>query len=391
MGYPFCQNVNSLPELKGQRRALLVYLVEPFYLPKEDLKFSSHQNFGQSKLIAAMIGKFGYSVDVADYRDNLGWLKGSYDLVITHRIELRNSLELINKARLKIYLASGTQHRVHNENLRARLEELKARRGCEMKALVWDDEDLSCLASFEAIICFGNAHTERTWSENCELPVHGFNNYGFESIEFAEKDFDRCKSGFLFFGSKQQIGKGLDLLLEVFPKHPELDLFVCGNYESEKDFCRCYKEELFHSPNIHPMGFVPVNSPLFRHLVGSTAFVTLPSCSEGQPGSVVQCMHAGLLPILTPECGIDTEDFGITLASHSLEDIEKTIVSAAQQPVEWYLERTRRVRETALAKYSVDAFVHRWENILNDLHIDNGIELPKTYGAVGFNEFKKIH
>ena len=54
-------------------------------------------------------------------------------------------------------------------------------------------------------------------------------------------------------------------------------------------------------PNIHPVGWVTVNGSEYNELVRKCAFVILPSCSEGQSGSVVQCMYSGLFLCLVPE------------------------------------------------------------------------------------------
>jgi glycosyltransferase involved in cell wall biosynthesis len=161
--------------------------------------------------------------------------------------------------------------------------------------------------------------------------------------------------------------KGLDLLLEIFPKHPELHLYICSEYEKEEDFCACYHKELYETPNIHPIGWVAVNGPEYYELVKKCAFVIHPTCSEGQPGSVVQCMHSGLIPLVTREAGIDTEDFGITFTDDSLEEIERVILEVSEKPESWHRERSIRTRRVSEEKYSEDAFMNRWRDILTEI------------------------
>jgi glycosyltransferase involved in cell wall biosynthesis len=161
--------------------------------------------------------------------------------------------------------------------------------------------------------------------------------------------------------------KGLDLLLEVFPKHPDLHLYVCSTFSQEPDFCECYRRELFETPNVHPVGWVEVCSPQFCQLIERCGAVIHPTCSEGQAGSVVQCMHAGLTPIVTREAGIDVENFGVLLADDHLETIERAVLDFARRPADWHRSRSLLTRHVAAEKYSETAFVRRWTEILTEV------------------------
>jgi hypothetical protein len=149
----------------------------------------------------------------------------------------------------------------------------------------------------------------------------------------------------LFFASSGQVGKGLDLLLEIFPRHPDLNLNICSSFKYEKDFCKCFHNELFKTDNIHPIGRILVNSYEYENLMRKCVFCILPSCSEGQAGSVVQCMASGLIPVVTKETGIDTENFGFTFRNDSIEEIEHTILSLSQLPPEKLKELSLRTYE----------------------------------------------
>jgi len=221
----------------------------------------------------------------------------------------------------------------------------------------------------DALIGFGNDFIVSTWREIFSGPVYSFYNYGFREIRFSQewKDFSLARKNFFFFGGVEHVRKGLDLLLEIFPRHPELHLYIGANLKYDRAFCRCYRRELYETPNIHPMGWVRVNSSEFYQLMNKCGYVILPSCSEGSPGSVVLCMSAGMVPIITKEAGIDTEDFGVTLANDSLEEIEKTILEMANLPTEWLSERSIRIMEVAEERYSEEAFIRRWREILDDL------------------------
>lgn len=51
-------------------------------------------------------------------------------------------------------------------------------------------------------------------------------------------------------------------------------------------------------------------------------------------------MYSGLIPIVTKEAGIDTEDFGITFSNDSLDEIERVIVEVSELPEDWHSEHS---------------------------------------------------
>ncbi|MEM1995638.1 MAG: glycosyltransferase [Thermoplasmatales archaeon] len=366
LGYPVLYNVNRVDEKDYNKRALLIYLVKPFLIKDDDPRFLLHQNLRQCKQIASVLGEFGYVVDVADVKDRTFKPSKRYDLVISHRVDIEP--EIFGDA-LKIYLFTGINHIVHNQNVRRRFQMLYQRRRCLIPPYPIHTENMPYVKGADALVGFGNDFCRETWREVFEGPIYTFNNYGFQEIQFMfeDKDFNVARKNFLFFGSVDQVRKGLDLLLDIFPKHPELNLYICSRFEGEKEFCKCYASELWKTPNIHPIGWVTVLSQQFYELVRKCAYVILPTCSEGSVGSVVQCMWGGLIPIVTKEATIDTEDFGITLTNDSLEEIEKTVLELAGLPEKWHREHSIRTRRVAEEKYSEEAFISRWREIISDI------------------------
>lgn len=57
-GYPVLYNVFEVDERVSKKRALLVYLVEPFRKDATDINFKKHQNLSQVNDIASVIHKF---------------------------------------------------------------------------------------------------------------------------------------------------------------------------------------------------------------------------------------------------------------------------------------------------------------------------------------------
>jgi glycosyltransferase involved in cell wall biosynthesis len=368
--YPVLYNVNGANESSLHKRALLAYLTQAFVLPEGSPDFLKHQNLRQCQQIASLLGEFGYIVDVVDIRDQAFKPDHNYDLVLRDRLRAER-FEPDRNDITRLFLATTMDHSVHNRNLRRRHQWLSERRGDVIPIKRLFIENLPYAVEADAIIGFGNEYILKTWQHTSKARTYSFNNYGFPGTRFIweSKKFAEARKKFLFFASGTQVQKGLDLLLEIFPRLPDLDLYVCSSFEQEKEaeFRACYRKELFETPNIHPVGWVTVNSSQFYELAERCAYVINPSCSEGQSGAVVQCMHAGLIPIVTRESGIDTNDFGVTFVDDTLEEIEKTIMHLAGLPESWHREHSLKTRKIAEEQYSEVVFLRRWREILSEV------------------------
>ncbi|HLF56336.1 MAG TPA: glycosyltransferase [Thermoanaerobaculia bacterium] len=362
-------DANRAGERRLDKRALLVYLPRAFLIPDDDPAFLRHSNLRCCQIMAAELGELGYIVDVVNPRHISFRPRYDYDLVLGERRDWGRTERRFRKDAVRVFLATTMNHIVHNENIRRRHERLVARGRPPVSLRRVYSEELPAVWASHALVGVGNSFSLDTWRRGFAGPLYSFDNCGLRAGVLAEesRDFESARRHFLFFASGSQMQKGLDLLLEVFSRHPELDLYVCSRFESEPDFCDCYRQELFETPNIHALGWTAVESPRFFELLRRCAFVVYPTCSEGQAGSVVHCMHSGLIPLVTRETGIDTDGFGVNFADDSLEEIERGVVEASEQPVDWLRERTEATRSVARTRYTEEAFRRRWRAILEEI------------------------
>jgi glycosyltransferase involved in cell wall biosynthesis len=351
---------------KNKKYALLSYITHPFQLPPdhpENLRFS---NIGIARSIVKALEDLEFSTDVIDYTDTSFQTFNKYDLFIAHGgINFEYLANGVAKEATKIYFSTGSYWKVHNKQEIERFDALRKRRGIELppdRFIEASEETANQMA--DGIICLGNAAVKETYSQ---FPlVINLNNAAFHDdyCEQTRKDFDGGRKRFLFFGAVGSVHKGLDLLLEVFSKLGDLHLYVCGSVESH--FVEGYQSEL-NRVNVHVMGWVPLRSSLFYELMDRCNFVIVPSAAEGQPGSVVECMHRGLIPVVSKECHIDTNDFGITLSSSTIEEITQVVKRLAAQPADWCAQKSQRTRQVALSDYSVEKFVENFKRAVETI------------------------
>ena len=167
--------------------------------------------------------------------------------------------------------------------------------------------------------------------------------------------------------------KGLDLLLEIFSKKGfPFELYVCSNFESEEAFCEVYKKELFSTSNIHPVGFIDIMSEKFREIAEICSFALLPSCSEARAGSVLTVMSAGIIPIVSRECGFEDDEV-IQLRDCKLETIEEAIRYFGEKNDTWIERESNHVRHIVKERYSKENFVQSVHNALQKVIGKNDI------------------
>lgn len=172
-------------------------------------------------------------------------------------------------------------------------------------------------------IFLGNKYTRRFYNNLIsEEKLYLLNPTGLINKRYTiktNKNFDYIKRNFLWFGSGGAVHKGLDILLDVFKRNKELNLYIAGLGNNEKWLVEKYKD----SKNIIDLGFINVQSNEFNKIMDKVAFVILPSASEGMATSVLTCMKHGIIPVVTPYTGIDVENIGIVLNDYKVEYIEK--------------------------------------------------------------------
>ena len=344
----FCQG-------KAARRALLSYLVLPLLPPsvfRDRVKFS---NRGIAQAIPRVLNEMGYSVDIVNY-DNRSWFPDRpYDLFIGHGgINFESICRRLSRCTVRIYFATGIYWREWNANTGRRTADLVSRRGVTLssyRAIEHDEE--YALNNSEGIICLGNSTAIQTYGR---FPhVIGINNAVFPVAweGWRGKEIEEGRKQFLFFSGRGNVHKGLDLLLDAFAG-TDLHLHVCQHLES--DFADAYRRELTVCSNTHVHGFVPMRSRKFYALANRCAWVISPTCAEGQPGAVLECMAHGLIPILSEEANIDVGKWGIPLPDCRIDTLRSTLCRASRMETDSIRQLTAEVVEMTRNLYSVENF-----------------------------------
>jgi hypothetical protein len=337
------------------RRALVSYLVHPLLLPARFRDPAQFSNQGLAREIPRALNELGFEVDVVDYA-NQEWIPTRpYDLFIGHtNVNFSRLVGEFEYVPVVIYFATGVYWREQNIRAARRLYDIALDRG-----VLLPPERISPPGEEEAhrlsdgIICLGNKNAAQTFAHlNNVIPICNA-AYPISSNNLVQKDLDKGRKHFLFFSGLGNVHKGLDLLLQAF-RGTDLHLHVCQHIQSE--FARAFSAELRNSPNIHVHGFVKMRSPDFRNLMDICNWVILPTCAEGQPGSVIECMVHGLIPILPDAANIDLEDWGYRIDALTVEAVRSAIIQASSSNASDCRYRAEKVVRATQTRYSPEAF-----------------------------------
>jgi len=167
---------------------------------------------------------------------------------------------------------------------------------------------------------------------------------------------------FLFFSGPGNVHKDVDFLLEAFTGL-NAHLYICQRINP--DFFKIYRSELMDALNIHLIGEIPMRNRQFYELVDRCAFIISPSCAEGQPGGVVECMHQGLIPVMSKEPNIDAGDYGILFKECFVEEIRDTVKGLSGRSLEWCAEMSKKTRRVSTSEFSASSFLRNIRDIIH--------------------------
>lgn len=217
-----------------------------------------------------------------------------------------------------------------------------------------NDESLA-----DAIICLGE---KKYFSNDIVKRVYPS---AFINDKYVKNISDkRQNTNFLVFGVKGFVHKGNDLLIEVFRKHPEWKLYMCGKEIKEE----CKKLGLSLTDNIVDCGFIDVESDKFLALVKICPFVLLPSCSEGMSTSLLTCMRHGLIPVTIRGTGMDElEEYCEFFEDYHVSAIEDKLEKLVSFDREKILEHSNKIYQYANENFTLEAYTKGLKKCFEEL------------------------
>ncbi len=350
-----------------QRRALLSYLVEPLLLPRRFRNQVMFSNRGIAQEIPRSLNELGFAVDIIDCRNASFVARKKYDLFIGHLgINFEKIVRHLGPDTAVIHFATGLEWQENNRRQEGRVAEVKQRRGYTIGTRLMEHSEECAMEMADAVICLSKRAAESFVGYRRVIPIdNAAYPVGWSALK--GKDYRAGRSHFLFFAGIGNIMKGLDLVLEAFAG-TVLDLYICQIIEP--DFARAFAPELTQFDNIHLENFVKMRSARFEQLALKCDWIILPSCAEGHPGSVIECMAHGLLPIVTDGANIELPRGGIRIPRLDMEAVRSAAMLASQIDPEKIESAAKSLVRDARVNFSPENFRANFKHAVTQVFAD---------------------
>jgi len=311
------------------KTALVSFLTEPVRRAQNGEKLYPFSNLGLAVELVRVLNKEGYAVDVVEWNDTKLPRNKTYDLFIGHASINFSQLMSTNTFGKTIYFATGSSAIFHNAEAQKRSDEFWQRHKVRIKPdRMVDPKEAKIYGLADVVICLGNSRIASTFDVE---HIEHLNIAASPMRPLLLPRVGKSAKHILFFSGGGNLHKGLDLAIESVID-TDLTLHVCTIIDEK--FLNVYRK--LYSPeqlkNVKFHGFVAHGSRLFRQLIRRCQFVLLLSCSEGSPGSLIDIMQYGLIPVVTPACGLDVAKVGFVVEGIKIKDISKLLLRASRTP-----------------------------------------------------------
>ncbi|MBW4632561.1 MAG: glycosyltransferase [Iphinoe sp. HA4291-MV1] len=359
------------PDKPAIGNVLLSYLTEPFFLKPGQPIPNFHTSYWECRQIAQTLLDMGYCVDVIQYFNNTFIPQKDYVFYIETRWTLQRCAPYLNKDCIKIFHADTAHIVFHNAAEANRLLALQQRRGITLTPQRFEPPNKG-LEHADCATILGNEFTMSTF-RYAKKPLYRIPTSTQTLYPWSEdKDFDACSRNYIWLGSRGMVHKGLDLVLEAFAQIPDHHLTICGPVDKEEDFAQAYYKELYQTPNIHTIGWIDLESDKFKNILNNCIGIVYPSCSEGGGVSVINCMHAGLIPIVSYEASVDVDDdYGVILKESSVEEIKNSVQMISSLPAHQLKQMAKKAWEFVRAQHTKEKFAENYRNIMEKILVNH--------------------
>lgn len=362
--YDYKKYLNS--SNRKPKKALVSYLVNPVIDELSGIQTSLFSNNGAGRTIPKLLNELGYTVDVINWDDTRP-IAGKYDLVIFHGGKNFDQIKKLKTNNNKlVYYSTGSYWRYHNDEEQKRLNYFEKRHNKKYKLdrEILDAEEQANTKA-DAIISLGNQDTANTYAKF----RHVYHLAGASMPIASPRSIlatDANGLGFLFMAGPGNLHKGLDIVLDAWAKLPKnLHLHIITYLDD--DFVDYYRKQLYDTSNIHTHGYIMQRSEQYYEIINQCQFSILLSCSEGSPGSVIESMHQGLIPVVSRQSHIDIGDNGYILKKNTVEELENIIQALSQIKQNEIVQSQLELRSWAEQSFAVQKYEKEFAAILKEI------------------------
>jgi len=357
------QLIRLSPDIVPKGRVLVSYIIESFLIDPDRPTFRSHTHYWETRQMVNTFLELGYAVDLISYRNTSFRPERNYDFFVSARTNFDRLAARLNDSCVKVAHLDTAHWITNNYKAYGRLSNLVQRRNVALTGSIRLIEHNSAIENADLATILGNTFTIESYTY-ANKPIYRVPISSPIDYAWQKRDINAIRNNYLWFGSSGFVHKGLDLALELFADLPDHQLFVCGPLDKEKAFVQEFHRELFETENIHPVGWVDVNDVKFKKILDQCLGIIYPSCAEGGGGSVIDCMRAGIIPVVSYEASVDINGNGVTLAECSLSEMNKAVTRVSDLPGRELEEMTQETWQSASSIHSKASFAQKYKEFV---------------------------
>ncbi len=299
------------------------YVADAFYHKNDPQFLNKHQNKREVVAMADVFNQLGYNAFFMLYTSKRKIPDLDIKLIFGHDPLISKASKKYPNAKL-IYYGASVYFEYRNNKIKEMTDELNKTFGTKMpyRRLVepHDSLDLS-----DEILLIGSNVTISTYPAEVRNKITTIHQSTQVCKSVNTLEATKSKE-FLFLASSGNALKGVCPIVNYFSNHPELVLHWVGPVERE-----LHNYVLNKMPsNIISYGFLDINSNLILGIMERCDFIVYPSGVEGVPGSVLNAMKSGLIPLVTPWASFD----GIGSLGYIMDNTDEISIGKA---IDWAL------------------------------------------------------
>jgi len=363
------KEIKNVYSTNFRKNVLISYIVSPLKIKNR----FNHSNQQELITITKVFKDLGFNVDVYHYLSNKKINYQKYSLIFGFGNPFSSSFAEKNIKR--IYYGTGAHPYFQNYETLKRVDEFFNKKetwlleSSRKVNYTWPEQ----LQLSDVMILLGNKYISATYEKYFNKKIYLINstyNTFLDKIKTTKQSNKETKRSFLYFTSNGALHRSLDLLIEYFIKHPELNLYIASNFEKEINFLEIYKNEL-KQKNIELIGYLNINSEKYLNLINKCDFTILPTCSEGQSTSLINMMRSGLIPITTIYSGLENLEDLILIKDNNLKSIDNAIKKSQKLTLKEINFKRNKLINYSKENYSLKNYENSLKTIILEIINEN--------------------
>ncbi len=337
------------------------YIADPFYHQNDRTYLDKHQNKREALAMAKVFNHLGYNAYFMLHTSNKPIPKKKFKLLFGHEPNIERAKEKYPDANMVFYGVS-TYFDYRNNKIKEMtlaFNEVFNAHAIERRLVA----PHHAIENAQQILLIGSDRTIETYPEKYREKITKIHQSTQNCRYLKYVDVVGSKDIF-YLASSGNILKGLQAVIQFFTKHQEYTLHWVGPVES--DVKKAIEDEI--TPNIVMYGFQDINSNTVLGIMERCDFMIYPSGVEGVPGSVLNAMKSGLIPLVTPWASFDgIEEYGFVMQDANEAGVESAINWAMNLPLEEIGRRKKACQKFVLENYNLEIFAKEFEDFMRNV------------------------